>query len=145
MKSNSMALSTDAAPTLTDFDVRRLDALSERIRRQVSPPTTLSALERGLERAVVVKPEEVPASVVTMNSEVQVLDLDTQQRSTLTLVFPALARIEAGRVSVLAPLGTALLGSREGSTLAWPSPRGERRVRVERVVYQPEASGRFDL
>jgi regulator of nucleoside diphosphate kinase len=132
-------------PTLTDFDLRRLDALFERIRRQVSPPPTLSVLERELGRAVVVPPEQVPKSVVTMNSRVVVLDLDTQEQRELTLVFPSLANIEAGLVSILAPLGTALLGSHEGHELSWSTPRGQRRLRVVRVVYQPEAAGRFDL
>lgn len=136
---------TESIPTLTDFDVRRLDALTERIRRQVSPPPTLSVLERELGRAEVVPPDQVPKTVITMNSRAVVLDLDTEERRELTLVFPASANIDAGMVSVLAPLGTALLGSREGSELSWRTPRGERRLRVERVVYQPEASGRFDL
>lgn len=132
-------------PTMTEFDLRRLDALFERIRRQVKPPPTLSTLERETERAVVVKPEAVPATVVTMNSEVEILDLDTLERRCVTLVFPTMAGIEEGRVSVLAPLGTALLGSREGGSIEWPTPRGTRRLRIERIVYQPEAAGRFDL
>lgn len=132
-------------PTMTEFDLRRLDALFERIRSQLRPPLTLTLLEREAERALVVKPEEVPATVVTMNSEVQVFDLDTEERQCLTLVFPSMAGIDTGRISVLAPLGTALLGSREGSRVAWQSPRGARRLQVERVVYQPEAAGRFDL
>jgi hypothetical protein len=64
-------------PTMTEFDMHRLDALFERIRHQVSPPSTLTVLERELQRAIVVKPEEVPATVVTMNSQVEVTDLDT--------------------------------------------------------------------
>lgn len=132
-------------PTMTEFDLRRLDALFERIRSQLRPPLTLTLLEREAERALVVKPEEVPATVVTMNSEVQIFDLDTEERQCLTLVFPSMAGIDTGRISVLAPLGTALLGSREGSRVAWQSPRGARRLQVERVVYQPEAAGRFDL
>jgi regulator of nucleoside diphosphate kinase len=132
-------------PTMTDFDLNRLDALFERIRRQVKPPPTLSLLERELERANVVKPQEISPHVVTMNSRVEVLDVDTGERRCLTLVFPAEAGIEAGRISVLAPLGTALLGSREGSSVTWTTPRGPRRLRVERVLYQPEAAGRFDL
>lgn len=138
-------MSASSPLTLTEFDLRRLDALFERLRRQVNPPPTLSVLERELERAIVVKPEEVPATVVTMNSQVQVVDLDTEERRQLTLVFPSMAGIDAGRVSVLAPLGTALLGSREGNHVAWLTPRGTRRLRVDRVVYQPEAAGRFDL
>lgn len=131
--------------TMTEFDLRRLDALFERIRNQVCPPPTLSVLEREVAQAVVVKSEEVPATVVTMNSEVEVLDLQTEERRRLTLVFPSMAGIENGRVSVLAPLGTALLGSREGASVGWHTPRGPRHLQVTRVVYQPEASGRFDL
>jgi regulator of nucleoside diphosphate kinase len=134
-----------ATATMTEFDLRRLDALLERIRRQVKPPPTLTVLEREIERAEVVKSEEVPADVVTMNSQVQILDLDTAERRNVTLVFPAMAGIEEGRVSVLAPLGTALLGSREDTSIEWATPRGVRRLRVERIVYQPEAAGRFDL
>jgi regulator of nucleoside diphosphate kinase len=135
----------DDTPTMTEFDLRRLEALFERIRRQVSPPPTLSALERDTERALAVKPEAVPASVVTMNSQVEVLDLDTEERRCVTLVFPSMAGIDEGRVSVLAPLGSALLGRREGRLVQWTTPRGEKRLRIERIVYQPEAAGRFDL
>jgi regulator of nucleoside diphosphate kinase len=131
--------------TLTDFDVRRLDALFERIRNQVRPPTTLTVLERELAQAAVVRPEQVPASVVTMNSKVEVVDLASEERRSLTVVFPSLASIDGGCVSVLAPLGAALIGHREGAKVAWQTPRGPRRLRVERVLYQPEAAGRFDL
>jgi regulator of nucleoside diphosphate kinase len=132
-------------PTMTEFDVRRLDALCERLRHQVKPPPTPSALERELERAVLVKPQAAPATLVTMNSQVEVLDLDTQERRCVTLVFPSMAGIDAGRISVLAPLGTALLGRSEGHEIEWVTPRGARRLRVARVVYQPEAAGRYDL
>lgn len=134
-----------ATLTMTEFDLRRLDALFERMRRQIRTPPTLSALERQVERAVVVKPQEIPATVVTMNSQVEIVDLDTEERRALTLVFPSMAGIDAGRVSVLAPLGTALLGSEEGAPVEWRTPRGTRRLRIERVIYQPEAAGRFDL
>ena len=138
-------MSTSNALTMTEFDLRRLDALFERLRLHVKPPATLTLLERELERATVVKPDQIPATVVTMNSEVEVMDLDTGERRSLTVVFPAMAGIEAGRVSVLAPLGTALLGSRQGAQVTWQTPRGARQLRVENVVYQPEAAGRFDL
>lgn len=130
---------------MTEFDLRRLDALFERIRNQVKPPPTLTVLEREVAQALVVNPEQVPATVVTMNSEVEVVDLETEERRSLTVVFPSMAAIEAGRVSVLAPLGTALIGSCEGARVAWHTPRGPRQLKIERVVYQPEASGRFDL
>jgi len=131
--------------TLTEFDLRRLDALFERLRLHLKPPPTLTVLERELERAVVVQPDEVPSTIVTMNSEVEVTDLDTGERRSLTLVFPSMAGIESGRVSVLAPLGTALLGSHQGTDVTWQTPRGARRLRIESVLFQPEAAGRFDL
>jgi regulator of nucleoside diphosphate kinase len=145
MKQRKKPMLQSNPPTMTEFDLRRLDALFERVRRQVKPPSTLSVLEREVERAIVVKPEEIPATVVTMNSRVEVTDLDTEEQQCVTLVFPTMASIETGCVSVLAPLGTALLGSQEGMPVAWHTPRGTRRLRVERVVYQPEAAGRFDL
>lgn len=138
-------MSTNHQRTMTDFDLRRLDALLDRLRDHIKPPPTLSVLERELAEAVVVKPEEVPATVVTMNSEVEVLELETAQRRALTLVFPSMADVEAGRVSVLAPLGTALVGSCVGTRVAWHTPRGPRHLQIERVLYQPEAAGRFDL
>ena len=138
-------MSAIPARTVTEFDLRRLDALFERIRNQVRPPSTLSVLERDLSQAIPVKPEEVPPTVVTMNSEVEVVDLDTRERRCVTLVFPTMAGIESGRISVLAPLGTALLGSREGACVSWLTPRGTRRLQVERILFQPEAAGRFDL
>jgi regulator of nucleoside diphosphate kinase len=130
---------------MTELDLRRLDALFQRVRDQVRPPPTLSSLEREVEQAVAVRPEDIPATIVTMNSEVEVVDLSTQERRRLKVVFPALASLEEGSVSVLAPLGTALLGSHEGEQVSWDSPRGRRRAQVARVVFQPEAAGRFDL
>jgi regulator of nucleoside diphosphate kinase len=136
---------TSSSRTLTDFDFRRLDALFERFRAHLKPPPTLSILERELRHAAIVKPTEVPASVVTMNSKVEVFFPDTDERRALTLAFPSLAEIDVGRVSVLAPLGTALIGCREGEEVSWQTRTGPRWLQVERVIYQPEAAGRFDL
>lgn len=133
------------APTMTQFDLDRLEALSDRLGQKHPPPPTLGALERQLDSAVVVKSEEVPRDVVTMNSRVRVRDLATRETLDVTLVFPALTALEQGRVSVLAPMGLALLGAREGEVVEWLTPRGTRRARVERVVYQPEAAGHFDV
>jgi regulator of nucleoside diphosphate kinase len=130
---------------MTEFDLRRLDALAQRVRERVRPPGSLSPLERELARAVPVKAEDVPATVVTMNSEVEVVDLATDERRSITVVFPSMASVEEKRVSVLAPLGTALIGSREGARVAWQTPRGPRELQVKRVLFQPEAAGRFDL
>ncbi len=131
---------------ITQFDHDRLSRLLDRVRRQeLVPPAAAVALEEELERATVVAPQEIPPNVVTMNSEVRVVDLDTGQSMRLAVVFPAASAPGAGKVSVLAPLGLALLGVRAGEEIAWEMPGGVRRLRVEQIVYQPEAAGRFDL
>jgi regulator of nucleoside diphosphate kinase len=98
-------------------------------------------LKGELERAVVVPPEAVPPSVVTLNSRVRLRDLDTGQKGEYTLVLPGGADFREGRVSVLAPVGTALLGQQEGDVVEWIVPAGRKRFRIEAVLYQPEAAG----
>jgi regulator of nucleoside diphosphate kinase len=93
----------------------------------------LDELGAELERAFIAEPGEVPVDVITMHTRIQVLDLTSQERRELELVFPWESDPAAGRVSVLAPLGTALLGHREGDEVEWTMPGGLRRLRVERV------------
>jgi regulator of nucleoside diphosphate kinase len=131
---------------ITEFDRDRLTRLLEALReRPGADSPTLEALEIELERADVVKQQEIPPDVVTMNSRAQLVDLDTQEALSVTVVFPGSADVNSGRISVLAPMGLALLGCREAEEVEWPTPSRTRRLRIERVVYQPEASGRFDL
>lgn len=98
----------------------------------------LQELAVELERALVLEPGEVPAQVITMNSRVTVLDLKSGAREEWELVLPAEADIRAQRISVLAPLGTALLGYREGDEVEWQVPSGLRRFRIERVRQRRE-------
>ncbi|MEO6872331.1 MAG: nucleoside diphosphate kinase regulator [Chthoniobacterales bacterium] len=100
----------------------------------------LSALERELKRADVVAAEEIPEDVITMNSRAELLDLDSRERMQFTLVLPRDARIEEGKISVLAPLGTAILGYRVGDKFQWRVPYGVRRLKVTGVSFQPEAA-----
>ena len=103
----------------------------------------LDALQCELERAVVVPPQQVPANVVTMNSRVCLLDPDSGDRMAVSLVFPDARGADGTKVPVLAPLGLALLGCREGDMMEWSTQQGLRRLRVDRVLYQPEAAGNF--
>jgi regulator of nucleoside diphosphate kinase len=105
----------------------------------------LKSLAEELGRAEVVSPQDVPADVVTMNSKVVLRDLDTSEAMTYTLVFPKQADIDTGAISVLAPVGTAILGYAKGDVVEWPVPSGVRRIRIEEVVYQPEAAGDYHL
>lgn len=105
----------------------------------------LRMLQQELERACVVAPEEIPPDIVTMNSKVRVREMTSGEKATYTLVFPDQADIERGKISVIAPIGTAMLGERVGDEFEWQVPAGPVRLRVEEVLYQPEAAGHFHL
>lgn len=122
---------------LTQNDMDRLLQLVD-----AYPGTRFHKLENELLRAVVVPLGEIPDDVVTMNSRAVFENETTGERREITLVYPGSADIDAGRVSVLAPIGTALLGLRVGQSIDWELPNGEKRkYRVIAVPYQPEAAG----
>jgi len=130
---------------LTAIDERRLTQLLEAKRSQLDPRTS-ALLDDELARARVVESSEVPPDVVTMNSVVSFEDLDTGERSEITLVYPSATSGAEGRVSILAPVGAALLGLSVGDSIEWPVPGGRaRRLKVMAVHYQPEAEGQLDL
>jgi regulator of nucleoside diphosphate kinase len=119
---------------VAEADARRLRGLlAARRASSLRDEAHLHELASELERAVLVAREEIPAEVVTMDSVVRVLDLSSGERREYTLVYPAEANLDAGRISVLAPLGTALLGYREGDELEWLMPGGLRSLRIEKV------------
>lgn len=131
---------------ITAFDLERLrklilDAQSTEYRKS----EYIEKLKAELDRAAIVEPREIPPTVVTMNSTIALIDLDTGEEETYTLVFPEDADISKGKISILAPIGTAMLGYEIGDVFEWDVPAGKRRLRVERIIYQPEASGNFDL
>lgn len=116
----------------------------------------LAALERRLAQLATVPAEQVDGDVVTMNSQLAVRELHPHaggedgrrhvlgREHVLSLTYEADADAFAGKVSVVTPLGAALLGSRVGDVVEWQTLRGPQRLRVERVLYQPEAAGAFD-
>lgn len=104
------------------------------------------ALADELDRAEVVPPDQIAGNVVTMNSRVVFQDDDTGEKREVSLVYPKDSDPAQGRISVLAPIGTALLGLSVGQTIDWPLPRGRtRRLRIVQVVYQPEEAGHLHL
>jgi len=127
---------------ITEADMKRLRPLVEEMKNSRDD---LRMLQRELGRAHIVAPEEVPPDVVTMNSKVQIRDVAADELTTYTLVFPEQANIELNRISVIAPIGTAMLGQRVGDEFEWQVPAGPVRLRVEEVLYQPEAAGHFHL
>ncbi len=128
---------------ITESDRARLADLLERTRDPELKPY-LDALQSELARAKVVPSREIPGDVVTMNSTISLTDMDSGEAEEFTLVFPQDADAEIGRISVIAPLGTAMLGHRVGNVFEWQVPMGRTRWRVEKVLYQPEAAGDFD-
>ena len=137
---------TERTIYITEFDMERLTKLLQDAQFTTYRKSDyLEKLEEELERAHLVKPEEVPADVVTMNSRVRMVDVESHEEMTLTLVFPQDADIDQNKISVLAPIGTAMLGYRLGDTFEWVVPDGVRKLRIEEILYQPEASGDYDL
>lgn len=104
----------------------------------------IGELQRELGRAKIVASSEVPPEVITMNSRVRFQDLDSGEETVYTLTYPAEADIVRQRISVLAPIGTALLGYKVGDVITWTVPAGTRRLKVLEMLYQPEAAGDFN-
>ena len=125
-------------------DLVRLEGLLRRATDDGPETGYRAALAGELARARVMPRARMPASVVTMNTGVRLRDLETGEEETYTLVFPEEADINENKVSVLAPVGTALLGYRAGDVFEWPVPAGLRRFRIE-DVYQPEPVPRSDF
>lgn len=131
---------------ITEFDMKRLRALIDLARRSESySKDYLNKLSEELDRGQLVTPQDVPNDVITMNSKVRLVDLDTGEETIYTLVFPDDADIDQGKISVLAPIGTAMFGYRIGDTFTWKVPDGIRRLQVKEILYQPEDSGDYHL
>lgn len=130
---------------ITNGDFDRLNDLVHSRELRATYGSMVAGLKRELHDGEVVPPHEVPRGVVTMNSTVRFRDLRTREDETYTVVYPRDADVNEGRVSVLAPLGTALLGARIGDIVDCKTPGGIRRLRIEQVLYQPEAAGDFHL
>jgi regulator of nucleoside diphosphate kinase len=131
---------------ITKFDLARLKELVDvGITFKERDREYLESLQNELDRAHIVDPTAIPHNVVTMNSRVRFKDMETGEEKSYTLVFPSDADIEKNRISILAPIGTAILGYRAGDTVNWLVPAGTRKVRILEILYQPEAAGRYDL
>jgi regulator of nucleoside diphosphate kinase len=130
---------------ITQFDKARLEELIAVAEEFGGGRSDLEALAEELDDAEIVSSKEVRPDVVTMNSKVVLRDLDTSETRTCTLVFPRDADADKGAISVLAPVGTAILGYAKGDVVEWQVPGGVRRIKIEDILYQPEAAGDFHL
>ena len=131
---------------ITEFDNKRLrDLLGEARYSEYRGSEYLDDLEQELDRAMIVDPKKVPPDLVTMNSQVRLEDLDTGEEMVYTLVFPEDADHTHNKISILAPIGTAMLGYRVGDIFEWKVPEGLSKMGIKEILYQPESSGDYHL
>ena len=137
----------EATIYINEVDLARLRKLIDLARETGNDANRmyLDRLEGELERAEVVNPIDIPKDVVTMRSTVRLKDLDNGKEMVYSLVFPNEADVDEGKISVLAPVGTAMIGYRVGDVIEWEVPSRLRRLKVEEIIYQPEASGDYHL
>lgn len=128
--------------TISSLDAARLERMLDSLDSKQIP--NMEDLQIELDRATIVEPEKMPHDVVTMNSTVIFRMESSGTEFALTLVYPHDIGDGTGKISVLAPVGSALLGLREGDEISWPKPGGGLlKVRILKIVYQPERSGDF--
>jgi len=127
---------------VAEGDARRLSFLLNGGREGAHDLAHLRELRAELERAIIVSPDDIPPGVITMYSVATVVDVTAGDRREITLVYPHETQPAEGRISVLAPLGTALLGYREGDEVEWLMPGGIRRLRIEKVRSSHETAVR---
>lgn len=127
---------------ISSLDAERLEALLDSSPQGSFPGK--EELEAELTRAEIVEPDQIPSTVITMNSTVRFRVESSSQEFTLTLVYPRDIDSSSDKISILAPVGSALIGLSVGDSIEWPKPGGGMlRVCVEDVVYQPERSGQY--
>jgi regulator of nucleoside diphosphate kinase len=130
---------------VTDQDLVRLRAVVEEY-SATDLADNAEALEVELDRATVLPQREIPRDVMTMRSRAVFENLQTGSRRELELVYPREADPAAGKVSILAPVGLALLGLRAGDTIRWPMANGRTtRLKLLEILYQPELAGELHL
>jgi regulator of nucleoside diphosphate kinase len=127
---------------ISESDAERLETLLASLPAKAFPGK--AELEAELGRAEIVSPHEIPPTVVTMNSTVKFKVSSSDEEFSLTLVYPKDVDASGKTISILAPVGSAMLGLSQGDEIEWPRPGGGTlQVRVEEVLYQPERSGEY--
>ncbi|MBP6880750.1 nucleoside diphosphate kinase regulator [Candidatus Saccharibacteria bacterium] len=125
---------------ITQFDLDRLQKL-------LSARKPYDKYDQGLaddlENAEIVEPAAIPPDVITMNSTVRLTDEDGKDRD-YSIVFPEDADLAENKISILSPVGYSMIGWRVGSDLNIPTPKGEKKLNVKEILYQPEKAGDFD-
>jgi regulator of nucleoside diphosphate kinase len=129
---------------LTEKDYHRLHHVVQ-VQRIANGQQVVEALCKELKRAQVVPAEDIPRDVITMNSRVRLKEMKSAAVMEITIVYPKDADVANRKVSVLAPVGTAVLGCKVGEEVKWPVAKGDITYKVEKIIYQPEAAGDMHL
>ena len=129
--------------TREDYN-RLVELLNDEIFCAIAAPKVFRELAGELQLATIVDSASVPVDVVTMNSTVKLTDLNSKESETFTLVYPKDANIAQGRLSILAPIGTAILGYRVGNKVRWSVPDGTSNFQIDEVIYQPERNSEIN-
>jgi len=129
---------------INQTDAHRIMDRIRNAKSQSSAIVNTAKLMAEINKGKQVPPEKVPATVVTMHSKVRVRYLDTNQTVDMELVYPEEADIKNHRISIFAPMATALLGFSEGDEIEWTVPAGTKRMIIEKILYQPESNGYYN-
>ncbi|HEY9169208.1 MAG TPA: nucleoside diphosphate kinase regulator [Lutibacter sp.] len=98
-----------------------------------------------LNSAKIVEPKDVPSDVVTMNSIVKLSFLNNNKQVQFQIVYPDQANLKEYKISIFSPIATALIGYKVGDEIEWVVPAGLTQLRIDEIIYQPEAAGDFNL
>jgi len=131
---------------ISNLDYQRLINLLQKIKTTMKDDLhNIETLEAEIEKAKRIEPRKMKTNVVTINSDVEVTDEDTGRLMKFKLVYPDEADFKTGKLSVLSPLGCALIGYSEGDVVEFRVPAGSKKVKIGKILYQPEAEGEFSL
>ncbi|MEZ4358150.1 MAG: nucleoside diphosphate kinase regulator [Eubacteriales bacterium] len=134
---------------VTDIYLTNIDR--ERIKKKIDKMAennqqidkSVKNLERELNRAIISDSKQIPRDVITMNSKA-LLQLNDEEIE-VSLVYPEDADLSSMKISIFSPIGTAILGYKEGNIVEWEVPSGSSKIHIKKVLYQPEAAGDYHL
>ncbi len=136
---------------MSNIIISRID--HSRIKRRINDARQTKAINnseaetllRELELAKIVEPEEIPSDVVTMNSIVKLTFLNNNKQVQFQIVYPDQADVKENKISIFSPIAAALIGYKVKDEIEWMVPGGRTRIRIDEIIYQPEASGDYTL
>ncbi|HPT32130.1 MAG TPA: nucleoside diphosphate kinase regulator [Prolixibacteraceae bacterium] len=131
--------------------INRLDYV--RIKQCISEASQVKSITKAeaeklmneLNSASIVDPDAVPSNVVTMNSIVKLSFLNSNKQVQFQIVYPDQANLRENKISIFSPIATALIGYKVRDEIEWIVPAGLTRIRIDEIIYQPEAAGDYNL